>query len=1151
MNKSHGPPTLQVTASTKALQSQLVNIPEAAIGRLKNVENSPSSVVVCLRVKRNEFYLGWSGLFSTPRLKTAAAQPVNTIELEVSLANELGIREGDRASVSLLTNVPKATTVNVAPATADDWEILELNAEYLETEFLKQCRAICMGQVILLWIRKQTMIRLRVVSVTPNEPVLRLDNDSEIIVAPLERSKANEASADLEPGIKPTEKIHTRGISARVVRLEDITPPSSLAQALLEPTVFLGVVDEDTAVQPKLSHASIKSLYGHNINSHKHVRVVPWKQIPSADSKPNDAVGSSESNLGKGTFHVSMMETNRVPVGCVAMSKYTRNQIGVHSGQRVRLVDPKEQATALFKIVVQRYGSTEEKITINSKVDDSNDQMISGLFREYLEKSPTSKNGTLILSSNTTICLDSKESLCVVVQILGDQDPQLDAIHPWSWATFHSSDVGNLNIIEVVKNPSEGQGVPKIFVDSQDNDCPAMGGAEKSIQLLSNLLTSRLSLRTLKQFIGAPSLGGILVHGNHGLGKSTLINHVLYNFSHSLEMLTYSHIVSCASLRNKKPAQIKDALSRAFTIALFQAPSILVLDDLDLIAPANAENADALGSRQIAEFLIPLIKKYCIHGAPGAVVLVATAVDKQSIHPRFLASHAIADCLHVSAPNRTQRSDILKVLLTKSSKTTDSKNSETVLAPPDTMSIASVTEGYRPTDLETLVSRAQHASVVRRISRKKSAAGFANSRTKKTNRGIESSQEMDDEEEGKEGIILSDLQKALEGFVPPHLKGLKMSDGGDGGSAIGWKDIGGLHEPKKMLIETLEWPTRYAAIFASCTLRLRSGILLYGYPGCGKTILAAAVAKECGLNFISVKGPEILNKYIGESEKSIRDLFDRAQSAKPCILFFDEFDSIAPRRGNDNTGVTDRVVNQLLTQMDGAEGLDGVYVLAATSRPDLIDPALLRPGRLDKSVLCGMPTLEERVEILEAVSRKLHLSPSLDLKKYAKKCDGFTGADLQGLIYSAQLEAIHERIDENPATVLSNSGPKRDGSVEFVFAQPEGAEASMTRAEKTKMKHRPYNRMFCKIEAIHENAARAVSLATASKSPIKNSAKKESSEVVIQPHHFEGALKTTRSSLTVQEKQRFDRVFAEFAGSDEESVVKEMAKRMGKKSTMA
>ncbi|KAI8622453.1 P-loop containing nucleoside triphosphate hydrolase protein [Chytriomyces sp. MP71] len=543
---------------------------------------------------------------------------------------------------------------------------------------------------------------------------------------------------------------------------------------------------------------------------------------------------------------------------------------------------------------------------------------------------------------------------------------------------------------------------------------------------------------------------------------------------------------------------------------MFRSPSILLLDDLDLICPSNAENADGLGSRQITELIISQVQRFCVRtgSAPGAITLLATAADKSTIHARFISSHAIADFVHLSAPGRTQRAEILKAVLSRRGHKPEI----------DVMPIASATEGYRPVDLETLVSRAVHCSAVRRIG---AALGGSVSVEKE--------------------IVTKDLENALSGYMPPVLKGLKM---GDNDSAIGWRDIGGLHEPKKMLIETLEWPTKYAAIFASCPLRLRSGILLYGYPGCGKTILAAAVAKECGLNFISVKGPEILNKYIGESEKSVRDLFDRAQSAKPCILFFDEFDSIAPRRGNDNTGVTDRVVNQLLTQMDGAEGLDGVYVLAATSRPDLIDPALLRPGRLDKSVLCGMPSIDERIEILEAVSRKLQLSEHLDFSAYGDACENFTGADLQGLIYSAQLEAIHEQIDEKPvpsANLAPEAGGtakgkgkgkgkakapiqeenvkgvhdgKSEATVQFdVLQSGDGSSKVLIGAERSKLKQR--------VQVIQANGWSGAVENSGSFGKTKG-AITTSPSVVIYPRHFEAALAETRGSLTLQERIRFD-----------------------------
>jgi peroxin-1 len=174
-------------------------------------------------------------------------------------------------------------------------------------------------------------------------------------------------------------------------------------------------------------------------------------------------------------------------------------------------------------------------------------------------------------------------------------------------------------------------------------------------------------------------------------------------------------------------------------------------------------------------------------------------------------------------------------------------------------------------------------------------------------------------------------------------------------SELNWNMIGGLEDVKQSLTESLIWPIKYKELFRRLSMKQSGGVLLFGPSGCGKTIIASALANESKFNFISVKGPELLSKYIGNSEQNVRDLFAKAQKARPCIIFFDEFDSLAPKRGHDSTGVTDRVVNQLLTQLDGVEQLDGVYLLAATSRPDLIDQALLRPGRLDSFLYVGYP----------------------------------------------------------------------------------------------------------------------------------------------------------------------------------------------------
>jgi peroxin-1 len=251
---------------------------------------------------------------------------------------------------------------------------------------------------------------------------------------------------------------------------------------------------------------------------------------------------------------------------------------------------------------------------------------------------------------------------------------------------------------------------------------------------------------------------------------------------------------------------------------------------------------------------------------------------------------------------------------------------------------------------------------------------------------------------------IEDILVCLRGYVPATLKYIRL----DKSAETQWNEIGGLEEICKVLKETLELPTKFSKLFERCPIKLRSGILLYGPPGSGKTLVASAVAKECGLNFISVKGPELLNKYIGASEEAVRNVFEQAKEASPCVVFFDEFDSIVPRRGGDSTGVTDRVVNQLLCELDGVESRGNVYVLAATSRPDLIDPALLRPGRLEKALYCGIPDFSARLSILQILSKQYPLSNDVNFEEIASLTDGYSGADLSGLCSTALTMAMHQ-----------------------------------------------------------------------------------------------------------------------------------------------
>ena len=210
--------------------------------------------------------------------------------------------------------------------------------------------------------------------------------------------------------------------------------------------------------------------------------------------------------------------------------------------------------------------------------------------------------------------------------------------------------------------------------------------------------------------------------------------------------------------------------------------------------------------------------------------------------------------------------------------------------------------------------------------------------------------------------------------------------------------------------------------FKQIGLSAPAGVLLYGPPGCGKTLVARAVSNESKANFISIKGPELLNKYVGESEKAVRMLFKRAMSSAPCVIFFDELDSLCPKRGSENNSSSERVVNQLLTEMDGLEERRGVFVIAATNRPDIIDPAMLRPGRLDKLLYVPLPTKEDRLQILQTLCRKVPIGDDVDLKKIAfdNHCDGYSGADLSALVREAQMSTLKsslQDISENPVAL--------------------------------------------------------------------------------------------------------------------------------------
>ncbi|KAJ2850671.1 Peroxisome biosynthesis protein pex1 [Coemansia brasiliensis] len=562
----------------------------------------------------------------------------------------------------------------------------------------------------------------------------------------------------------------------------------------------------------------------------------------------------------------------------------------------------------------------------------------------------------------------------------------------------------------------------------------------------------------------ADGSSGVLLCGRRGSGKSSIARHL----KRQVEMqqqnrLVYCRHVDCARLSMEPRAQAaKEALQAIIDDVVINQPALLILDDLDGLLPAETENADSRRVRQLADALVGMLDLR----DGRQVAVVATAAGRLQLHAKLFASGLFQSVLEIPAPGKAERELILAEIARSNATAADTADINFSV-------LSYLTEGYMPADLYELYERAVHEATIRVM-----------------------------EQIGCTDVLVKhvDLVRAHAGFKPMSLRGVQLQT-----SQTRWSDIGGLEDTRRQLRETLELPTKYAAIFATSPLRLRSGVLLFGYPGCGKTLLASAIARECGLNFIATKGPELLSKYIGSSEQSVRDLFKRAVAASPCVLFFDEFESIAPRRGHDNTGVTDRVVNQFLTEMDGAEGLKGVYVLAATSRPDLIDPALLRPGRLDKAFLCDMPDQHDRKDILLKQASKVKCQ-DINWDAVSQRTQGFTGADLQALVYNAFLEAVHENM---ASADIEHKSTSNEDTKQAEFTLLSQTSPVLSKVERTQLAERLFNLVN---DSQSTSSAQDIQAAT----PLVTMA------------HFESALAMTQSSLGEQDRIKFEAIYRDF-----------------------
>ncbi len=498
-----------------------------------------------------------------------------------------------------------------------------------------------------------------------------------------------------------------------------------------------------------------------------------------------------------------------------------------------------------------------------------------------------------------------------------------------------------------------------------------IGGMKDAIRKVREMIELPMKHPELFQRLGIEPPKGVLLHGPPGTGK-TLLARAVAN-----ETDANFYTISGPEIMSKFYGESESNLRRIFYEAQKNAPSIIFIDEIDSIAPKRDEVTGEVERRVVAQLLALMDGLE----SRGEVIVIGATNRPNAIDPALRRPGRFDREIEIGIPNQEERLEILQIH-TRGMSLADDVNLE---------EIATKTHGFVGADLAALCKEAAMTALRRHLPEIMLYED-------------EPTIPLDVLE--KLYVTHQDFLIAMREVQPSALREVMIDI-----PNVTWEDIGGLHKAKEELRKAVEWTLKYPNTFKHFKARSPKGILLYGPPGTGKTLLAKAVAHESQANFISVKGPELLSKWVGESEKAVREIFRKARQAAPCVIFFDEFDSIAPARGRglDNQ-VTERIVSQLLTELDGLEELEGVLVIAATNRPDLIDPALLRPGRFDRIIEVGAPDFEARREIFKVHLKNRPLADDVDIDDLARQTEGMSGADIALICEQASLNAIEEYI---------------------------------------------------------------------------------------------------------------------------------------------
>jgi transitional endoplasmic reticulum ATPase len=494
-----------------------------------------------------------------------------------------------------------------------------------------------------------------------------------------------------------------------------------------------------------------------------------------------------------------------------------------------------------------------------------------------------------------------------------------------------------------------------------------IGGLTDEIKKIREMVEIPIKHPEIFEKLGIEPPKGVLLHGPPGTGKTLLAKAVANESDAHFILLNGPEIMS--KFYGESEKKIRDIFDEAGK----NAPSIIFIDEIDAIAPKREEVSGEVERRVVSQLLTMMDGL----NSRGKVIVIGATNRVNSVDPALRRPGRFDREIEINVPDKNGRLSILKIHTRGMPLTKDVNLNE----------IASITHGFVGADLAALIKESAMNVLRKNLSKIK----------------------LDDDTippEVLEKLVVkqSDFMDALKVVRPSAMREVLVET-----PNVNWEDVGGLNSVKEDLKEAVEWPLKYPDSFVRMGIRPSRGILLYGPPGTGKTLLAKAVAKESEANFIQIKGPSLLSMWVGKSEEGVRKIFERARQVSPCIIFFDEIDSLAGKRGMDQgTKVTERVLNQLLAEMDGLEDLNEILIIGATNRPDMLDPAILRPGRFDKILLVNAPEEKGRKNILEIHTKKMPLDKDVNLGNLAKEAEGFSGADLEALVREAGMVALRE-----------------------------------------------------------------------------------------------------------------------------------------------